>query len=104
MFRRLCLALVISLLPPACFTAVAADAKKPNVLFIAIDDLNDWVHHLGGNPQAKTPNIDRLASLGVTMQHAYCAAPVCNPSRAALLSACGRRLPVCTTTASTGAS
>ena len=39
-----------------------ADAKKPNVLFIAIDDLNDWTDTLKGNPQAKTPHIDRLAS------------------------------------------
>src|SRR6187402_1218276 len=64
-------------------------AEKPNVLFIAVDDLNHWVGHLGRNPQTKTPNIDRLAKLGVTFTRAYCAAPVCNPSRAALLS--GRR-------------
>ena len=34
---------------------------KPNVLFIAIDDLNDWIGALGGHPQARTPNLDRLA-------------------------------------------
>ena len=67
----------------------AADAKKPNLLFIAVDDLNHWVGHLGRNPQTRTPNIDRLAKLGVTFTRAYCAAPVCNPSRAALMS--GRR-------------
>jgi arylsulfatase A-like enzyme len=71
----------------ACWPASAADApKRPNVLFIAVDDLNHWVGHLGRNPQAKTPNIDRLAKKGVTFTRAYCAAPVCNPSRAALLS------------------
>jgi arylsulfatase A-like enzyme len=59
---------------------------KPNVLFIAIDDLNHWVGHLGRNPQTKTPNIDRLAGMGVTFTRAYCAAPVCNPSRTALMS------------------
>ncbi|HZJ15391.1 MAG TPA: sulfatase-like hydrolase/transferase, partial [Chthoniobacteraceae bacterium] len=59
--------------------------KKPNVLFIAVDDLNHWVGHLGRNVQTKTPNIDRLASMGVAFTHAYCAAPVCNPSRAALM-------------------
>ena len=59
---------------------------KPNVLFIAVDDLNAWVGHLGANPQTKTPNIDRLAKMGVTFTRAYCAAPVCNPSRAALMS------------------
>jgi arylsulfatase A-like enzyme len=69
-------------------TAAAADgpARKPNVLFIAVDDLNHWVGHLGRNRQTKTPNIDRLARMGVTFTRAYCAAPVCNPSRAALMS------------------
>ena len=38
---------------------------RPNVLFIAIDDLNDWVGCLGGHPQVRTPNIDRLARRGV---------------------------------------
>jgi len=59
---------------------------SPNILFISVDDLNHWVGHLGRNSQTKTPNIDRLAKRGVTFTHAYCAAPVCNPSRAALLS------------------
>ncbi len=61
-------------------------AEKPNVLFIAIDDLNHWVGHLGRNPQTKTPNIDRLAKMGVTFTRAYCTAPACNPSRASLMS------------------
>ena len=39
--------------------------KSPNVLFIAIDDMNDWVGFLDGHPQAKTPNMDRLAKRGV---------------------------------------
>ena len=64
----------------------AADPAKPNVLFIAIDDLRDWVGYLGKNPQTKTPNIDRLAARGVAFTRSYCAAPVCNPSRAALMS------------------
>lgn len=66
----------------------AADAR-PNVLFIAVDDLNDWVGCLGGHPQARTPNIDRLAGRGVNFTRAYCASPVCNPSRTALM--CGMR-------------
>ncbi len=61
-------------------------ADKPNVLFIAVDDLNHWVGHLHRNPQTKTPHIDQLAKLGVTFTRSYCAAPVCNPSRAALMS------------------
>ncbi len=64
----------------------ADQAQKPNVLFIAVDDLNHWVGHLGRNKQTRTPNLDRLAKLGVTFTNAHCAAPVCNPSRTALLS------------------
>jgi len=63
----------------------SADAARPNVLFIAVDDLNDWVGCLGGHPQAKTPNIDGLAARGVNFTRAYCACPVCNPSRTALM-------------------
>ena len=61
-------------------------ATRPNVLFIAVDDLNDWIGCLGGNPQTKTPNFDRLASRGVLFTNAHCAAPLCNPSRAALMT------------------
>lgn len=71
---------------PAALAADREDASKPNVLFIAVDDLNHWVGHLQRNPQTRTPNIDRLAARGVTFTRAYCAAPVCNPSRAALMS------------------
>ena len=61
-------------------------AQRLNILFIAIDDLNHWVGYTGRNPQTKTPNIDRLSKLGTSFTHAYCAAPLCNPSRAALMS------------------
>jgi arylsulfatase A-like enzyme len=61
-------------------------ARQPNVLFIAVDDLNHWVGHLGRNPQTRTPNIDRLAASGVAFTRAYCTAPACNPSRASILS------------------
>jgi arylsulfatase A-like enzyme len=56
------------------------------VLFIALDDLNDWIGCLGGHPQTKTPNLDRLAASGVLFRNAYCAAPSCNPSRTAVFS------------------
>src|SRR5262245_46727668 len=69
----------------SCKFACATD-QRPNVLFIAVDDLRDWVGYLGHNPQTKTPNIDRLTAKGVYFTRAYCAAPVCNPSRAALMS------------------
>ncbi|MCP4451420.1 MAG: sulfatase-like hydrolase/transferase, partial [Planctomycetes bacterium] len=61
-------------------------AKRPNVLFIAIDDLNDWIGCMQGHPQARTPNMDRLAARGVLFTNAHCAAPACNPSRAAVFS------------------
>ncbi len=64
----------------------AARAKGPNVLFLAIDDLNDWIGVLGGHPQALTPNIDRLARRGVTFRRAFCQAPSCNPSRASVMT------------------
>ena len=66
-------------------TAHAAE-KRPNVLFIAVDDLNDWVGCLGGHPQVKTPHIDRLARRGTLFTNAHCQAPLCNPSRSSLLT------------------
>jgi arylsulfatase A-like enzyme len=66
--------------------ATAANSKRPNVLFISIDDLNDWIGCLGGHPQAKTPNIDRLAKSGTLFTNAHCAAPACNPSRTAVMT------------------
>lgn len=63
-----------------------ATARKPNVLFIALDDLNDWVGCMGGHPQSRTPNIDRLAASGMLFTNAHCAAPACNPSRTAIFT------------------
>ncbi|MDG1070034.1 MAG: sulfatase [Akkermansiaceae bacterium] len=68
------------------FAAPIHAAAKPNVLFIAIDDLNDWIGCLGGHPQALTPNIDLLAARGILFTNAHCAAPACKPSRAAVFS------------------
>ncbi|MEO0414857.1 MAG: sulfatase [Verrucomicrobiota bacterium] len=53
---------------------------------LSIDDLNDWTGGLGGHPQAKTPNIDRLAKQGTLFTNAHCQSPVCNPSRASLMT------------------
>ncbi|MEM7230889.1 MAG: sulfatase [Planctomycetota bacterium] len=66
-----------------------AAKEKPNVVFIAIDDLNDWVGCLKSHPLVKTPHIDRLAARGVLFTNAHCQAPLCNPSRTSLLT--GRR-------------
>lgn len=62
-----------------------SENEKPNVLFIAIDDMNDWVGFLGGHPQAKTPNLDKLAARGVNFTNAHCIAPACSPCRLGLL-------------------
>jgi arylsulfatase A-like enzyme len=61
-------------------------AIRPNVLFIAVDDLNDWIGCLGGHPQAVTPNLDRLAAQSVNFRNAHCQAPICNPSRVSVLT------------------
>ena len=60
--------------------------QKSNVLFISVDDLNDWIGCLNGHPQALTPSMDHLAKRGVLFANAHCAAPACNPSRAAVFS------------------
>jgi arylsulfatase A-like enzyme len=78
-------AVALGLAMPLVRSTAAQQPAKPNILFIAVDDLRDWVHYLG-HEQAKTPNMDRLAARCVTFTHSYCAAPVCNPSRAALMS------------------
>lgn len=70
----------------SCMTLHAADQAKPNILFIAIDDLNDWTDMLKGNLQAKTPHMEALAAKGVTFTNAHCAAPACGPSRSAIMS------------------
>jgi arylsulfatase A-like enzyme len=64
----------------------AATAKQPNILFIAVDDLNDWIGCMGGNDQSMTPNMDRLARSGLLFTNAHCAAPACNPSRTAIMT------------------
>ena len=80
------LALFITVCAGIGETEAAAEGEKPNVLFIAVDDLNDWIGVMGGHPQAKTPHMDRLASRGVLFSNAHCQSPVCNPSRASLLT------------------
>ncbi len=64
----------------------AALSEPPNILFISVDDLNDWIEPLGGHPQARTPNLNRLAESGVLFERAYTPSPSCNPARTALLT------------------
>ena len=81
MFRFIRLPLVLSLVVLSSF----ADPKL-NVLFISIDDLNDYISPLDNHPGIKTPNFDRLAQRSVTFSNAHCAAPACHPSRVAVMT------------------
>jgi len=70
----------------ASLSTASGAERPPNVLFIAIDDLNDWVGCLGGHEQVETPHIDRLARRGVSFTNAHCQAPICVPSRTSMLT------------------
>lgn len=59
--------------------------NKPNILFIAVDDLNNNVSTFGYK-KIPTPNLDRIAKIGVKFPYAYCQYPVCNPSRSSVLT------------------
>ena len=64
----------------------AAAMEKPNVLFISVDDMNDWTSLHGGYPgRVHTPNLERLANIGMTFVNAHTASPVCCPSRTAIM-------------------
>ena len=77
----LCLLLLLSY----CSGLEKQQQTQPNIVFISIDDLNDWVGFLGYE-QVKTPHMDRLAARGFSFSNAHCPAPVCGPSRTAILS------------------
>lgn len=67
-------------------TSLYAEKSHPNILFIAIDDMNDWTTLFDENNPIKTPNLQRLAKRGTFFDRAYCAAPACCPSRAAVMT------------------
>ena len=67
-------------------TCKADEPVRPNILFIAMDDLNDWIGVMGGHPQSLTPHLDRLAASSVLFTNAHCVAPACNPSRTAIFT------------------
>ena len=77
--------LLLSCLPIA-FTMTGEARSRPDVLFVAIDDMNDWVSLLDPEAPIKTPNLERLAGRGVLFTRAYCVSPACNPSRSAVLT------------------
>ena len=56
-----------------------------NILFLSIEDLNDWIEPLGGHPDTRTPNLTRLANRSVVFENAFAEAPACSPSRTATL-------------------
>ena len=66
--------------------ALTEAADRPNVLFIAVDDMNDWIGCLDSPTAALTPNIDKLAARGVNFSNAHTAGVYCAPSRAAIFS------------------
>lgn len=72
--------------PDAVKTQTVAAATQPNVLFLAVDDMNDWIGCLETTPHALTPNIYRLAARGVNLTNGHTAGVFCTPSRAAIFS------------------
>ena len=73
------------LLAPVISLLQAVEEDRPDVVFIIVDDLNDWIGAMGGHPQSKTPNLDALAEEGVLFMNAHCNAPQCGPSRTSFL-------------------
>ena len=75
-----------ALSPSIGYTNSVVDKKrKPNVVLIVCDDLNDYVTGMAGHPQARTPHIARLARAGVAFKRAYSNNPICAPSRSSFL-------------------
>jgi arylsulfatase A-like enzyme len=81
-----CLLYYVAVLLSLCGAPLNASDQPPNVLFLAVDDMNDWIGCLETTPHAITPNIDRLAARGVNFTNAHTAGVFCAPSRAAIFS------------------
>lgn len=73
------------------------DPKRPNFLFICCDQLQSYALGCNGNPDVKTPNIDRLASDGCSFRRAYCNNSVCMPARSTLITGMYARQHGCIT-------
>ena len=61
--------------------------EHPNLLFIMTDDMGAWAMHCAGNSEIHTPNLDRLAAMGMRMENPFCVSPVCSPARMRPISA-----------------
>jgi arylsulfatase A-like enzyme len=85
-FTLLVLFVLLSPLGAAPKSRPVTTDEKPNVLFIIADDLRDYVGWMGGHPQSVTPNMDRLAKMGMRFTNAHCNYALCNPSRTSLLT------------------
>ncbi len=83
MKKWLCLPAFVFLVPS--IKTIAQEEKKPNILFIAVDDLKP-ILGCYGDKLVKTPNIDRLAKMGTVFQSNYCQQAVCGPTRASLMT------------------
>ncbi|MCA0900803.1 sulfatase [Microbulbifer agarilyticus] len=84
--RGLLAVLVLVAILPANVAAAPLQEPRQNVLFILVDDLNDYIASMGGHPQVQTPNIDQLARQSVQFKHAYTNVPVCSQSRSSLFT------------------
>src|SRR6056297_2320542 len=83
---KMLLVLIFSGFSSFLSASVMQAAERPNVLFISVDDLNDFPSFAGRYPDAKTPNMDKLAGRGMVFTRAHCQFPLCGPSRASVMS------------------
>ena len=60
--------------------------RYPNIVLVLTDDQGPWAMGCAGNPESRTPNLDRLAATGVRFDNWFCTSPVCSPARASLLT------------------
>jgi arylsulfatase A-like enzyme len=88
--RRHFLTLAAASFGSACsdnpLTSATSTGRKPNIIMIMVDDLNDWIGAMNGHPQARTPHIDNLAKRGTLFSNAHAQAPICGPSRTSLMT------------------
>ena len=82
----LCCLTLSHFVPSTARAAEAAEANRPNVIFILADDMGYGDLGCYGQKKIKTPHIDRMAAEGVRFTQAYCGTSVCAPSRCALMT------------------
>lgn len=82
--NRKTLAAILAAVSLATASMSQAQTERPDIVFIIVDDLNDWIGALGGHPDAISPNMDSLADRGMLFTQAYCNSPQCRPSRTSL--------------------